>query len=312
MKKYNKYLSANISKPNDMPNKLLFLVILLLASFEISAQKVVFDLNARLNSTLFSVYTNVESYEAFSITRLDDTTVIRKYRNITQENEKDYFANTGYEINGLFTIKLSERLSLRTGLGLNYGTYSIGSYTNWISSDVISMDTVYDEIGDPFIDIESPCDCFENSSSDVSGGLDRRTHQQLLNLSIPLDIGYDIIPGKLSVRGGAYFQTPLYAAASQQRLDVEMTTTDDMTKCKWVIIEDKTTALHGIRNFQWGVSTWATYELLPGVRVELGVRQQINDMYVMEDNQSFRLNGNSYRPLTFSAGVSYRLFEGVE
>ncbi|HSF90537.1 MAG TPA: outer membrane beta-barrel protein [Saprospiraceae bacterium] len=291
-----------------MPNKLFSLVVLLLAVFEINAQKVVFDLNARVNFTQSGEYTKLDSFDASSDIRLDDTTVIRRYYHFISENTKDYLARTAYEINGLFSIKLSERVSLRTGLGLNYGTYSIGSSSNFSISDVISIDTVYDE-EDPIF-VGSQCDCYENSSSDVSAGLDRRTHQQMLNLSIPLDIGYDIIPGKLSIRGGAYFQTPLYAAASQKRVTVEMTTTGDMTKCKWVVIENKTTALHGIRNFQWGVSAWATYEVLPRLQLELGVRQQVNDMYVREEYQDFSFDNNSYKPLTFSAGVSYRLFEG--
>lgn len=285
--------------------------MLILAAFEISAQKVVFDLNARVNFTQSGEYTKLDSFQGYTSTRLDDTTVIRSYMNFIHEDKNDYLANTAYEINGLFTIKLSERFSLRTGLGLNYGTYSIGSGFYEVSSDVYKVDTVYQEIFVPGPGSGSLCDCYENSSSDVSDGLDRRTHQQLLNLAIPLDVGYDIIPGKLSIRGGAYFQTPLYAAASQQRLDLEMTTTEDMTKCKWVIIEDKTTALHGIRNFQWGVIAWATYEVMPRIWVEVGVRQQVNDMYVIEENQSFRFNNNSYKPLTFSAGVSYRLYKGI-
>ena len=293
-----------------MPHKLLYLTILILASFEISAQKVVFDLNARVSMAQAGEHTKLDSFDSYSTTRLDDTTVIRRYMNYVYEDKRDYLANTAFEINGLFTIKLSERFSLRTGLGLNYGTYSIGSGFYEVSSDVYKVDTVYQEIFVPGPGSGSVCDCYENSSSDVSAGLNRRTHQQLLNLEMPADIGYDIIPGKLSIRGGAYFQTPFYAAASQQRLDIEMTTTEDMTKCKWVIIEDKTTALHGIRNFQWGVSAWAAYELMPRVWVEVGARQQVNDMYVMEENQSFRFNNNSYKPLTFSAGVSYRLYKG--
>lgn len=293
-----------------MPHKLLSLAVLLLAVFEISAQKVVFDLNARVSMPQAGDYAKLDSFNSYSTTRLDDTTVIRRYMNYVYEDKRDYLANTAFEINGLFTIRLSERFSLRTGLGFNYGTYSIGSGFYEVSSDVYKVDTVYQEIFVPGPGSGSLCDCFENSSSDVSAGLDRRTHQQLLNLAIPADIGYDIIPGKLSIRGGAYFQTPLYAAASQKRLTVEMTTTGDMTKCKWVVIENKTTALHGIRNFQWGVSAWATYEVLPRVRVEVGVRQQVNDMYVREEYQDFSFDNNSYKPLTLSAGVSYRLFEG--
>lgn len=293
-----------------MPHKLLYLTMLILASFEISAQKVVFDLNARASMAQAGEYTKLDSFNSYATTRLDDTTVIRRYMNYVYNDKRDYLANTAFEINGLFTFKLSERFSLRTGLGLNYGTYSIGSGFYEVSSDVYKVDTVYQEIFVPGPGSGSICDCYENSFSEVYAGLDRRTHQQLLNLVIPADIGYDIIPGKLSIRGGAYFQTPLYAAASQLEIDLEMTTMDDMTKCKWVRVENKTTALHGIRNFQWGVSAWAVYDVLPRLQVEVGVRQQVNDMYVKEDYQSFSFDNNSYKPLTFSAGVNYRLYKG--
>ena len=152
-----------------MPKKLFYLTILLLACFEISAQKVVFDLNARVNFTQSGEYTKVDSFDASSGTRLDDTTVIRRYYHFISENTKDNLARTAYEINGLFSIKLSERVSLRTGLGFNYGTYSIGSSSNYSISDVIRIDTIYDKEDDPII-IGSQCDCYENSSSDVSAG----------------------------------------------------------------------------------------------------------------------------------------------
>ncbi|MBP9135203.1 MAG: hypothetical protein KBF75_14345, partial [Saprospiraceae bacterium] len=62
-----------------MPNKLFYLTILLLACFEISAQKVVFDLNARVNFTQSGEYTKLDSFDSYSTTRLDDTTVIKRY-----------------------------------------------------------------------------------------------------------------------------------------------------------------------------------------------------------------------------------------
>ncbi|HEY3387660.1 MAG TPA: hypothetical protein VGK46_14200, partial [Saprospiraceae bacterium] len=64
----------------------------------------------------------------------------------------------------------------------------------------------------------------------------------------------------------------------------------------------------GISNFQWGLSAWLNYEVFPGFRVEAGVRQQMSDIYVMEEFQFFILDNNSYKPLTLSAGISYRLF----
>jgi hypothetical protein len=171
---------------------------------------------------------------------------------------------------------------------------------------------MYLEIGEPFPGGGlNECDCFENAFSDVSQGISNRKHQEMINLSIPADIGYDIIPGKLSIRAGAYFHTPLYAATERSYVTIEMSTAEDMTKCKWVRVDEKNTATAGISNFQWGVSSWLDYKILPNLRLELGVRQQMSDVYVNEEYQFYTFNSNSFKPLTFSAGLSYRLFKGV-
>ena len=79
-----------------MPHKLLYLAILIIACFEISAQKVVFDLNARVSMAQAGLYTKLDSFNSYSTTRLDDTTVIRSYMNYVYEDKTDYLANIVY------------------------------------------------------------------------------------------------------------------------------------------------------------------------------------------------------------------------
>jgi hypothetical protein len=85
-----------------------------------------------------------------------------------------------------------------------------------------------------------------------------------------------------------------------------------MVKCKWVKEEENTSALGGIRNFQWGVSAWASYEVLPNLMVEAGVRQQVSDVYANQQDRFFNFDDNSFKPFSFSVGLSYRLYKGGE
>ena len=293
-----------------MYSKYLIAGFLFLLNIQVKAQKVGFELNARVNYSQPSEYTNREVRESFSRFPLNDSTDILTLWELSIDHTSDYKTNPGFEVNGLFNIRMSDRFSLRTGMGLNYGSFSVGSSLNFTLGDMISVDTIPRDTNDIF-PIGSLCDCYENNSEDVIDGLDERTHQSMLNLAIPVELGYDIIPGKLSIRAGAYFQTPLYAAAKREYIDVEVSTTEDMTKCKFVIAEEKNTAATGINNFQWGVSSWINYQLSPKLQVEVGVRKLMNDTYVKEELQIITYDNNSFKPLTFSAGISYRFDLGL-
>lgn len=287
--------------------------MLLMTGYITFAQKVVFDLNARVNFSQNGQFIQSDSFQGYSSTRLDDTTVIRRHANYYQTTRTDYYPSDAFEINGLLTIKLSDRFSLRTGIGLNYGSYRLTSVGESFGSTLISIDTVYSPVSIPNPGGSSTaCDCYENTYSDVSADYDPDLHQQMLNLSMPAELGYDIIPDKLTIRGGAYFQTPLYAGSSQEYITVEKNIVEEMVKCRWVKLEDKTTALSGISNFQWGVSAWASFEVLPSLRLEVGVRQQVSDMYVKQEDRFFTNEDNSYKPFSFSVGLNYRLYKGVQ
>ena len=296
-----------------MPKKLVVLIMLCMAGYESIAQKVVFDLNARVNFIQPDQYSETDTFQGYFSNRLDDTTVIRRYSTFFQTSNTNYYPGDAFEVNGLFTIKLSGRLSLRTGLGLNYGTYTISTSGSDFGSELISIDTIYSPISTPNPGGGgSTCDCYENSYSDVSADYDPNTHEQLLNLAMPAELGYDIIPDKLTIRAGAYFHTPLYAGASREDINLEKNIVEEMVKCKWVKVKDKTNALSGVSNFQWGVSAWASYNIIPGLAIEAGVRQQVSDVYVNQEDQFFNFDNNSYKPFSFSVGLSYRLYKGVQ
>jgi len=276
----------------------------------VNAQKVVFDLNVGMNFSPPDGYARSYADEWYSYAPLNDSTVIRTQSEFIIENKQEYTPDIGFEANGLFSIKLSNRFSLNTGIGLNYFSYKVGTLSQGYFGGTIKVDTISYY---PIIVFPGPnaCDCYENSFSDVRDKYDPNIHQEMIHLSMPADFGYDIVPGKLSVRAGLYFQTPLYAAGKREYVDVEKTTMNDTTKCKYVIIAEKNTASSGISNFQWGVSGWISYEILPKVQLEIGERQQMSDMYVKEEYKYFSNDNNSFKPLTFSAGLSYRLYNGA-
>lgn len=289
----------------------ILILVLLFISQDFIAQNVVFDLNGRINFAQPDESTVTDTVMGYSSRRLDDTTVVRTYSNYVQEITSDYISNKGYEVNGMLTIKISNRLSVRTGIGVQFGSFSYGKDYEIVDLQVTHIDTLYQEITDPFPDGgSSSCDVFENSYSDVASGISNRIHQEMINLSVPAEIGYDIIPGKLVIRAGGYFHTPLYAAAKRSFITLEHHTVDTMTICRWVRVDEKNTATTGTSNFQWGISSWLDYQLLPYLQLEVGVRQQMNDVYAKQEVSFFSSPGG-FRPMTFSAGLSYRLYKGI-
>ena len=294
-----------------MPKNLFIFLLLYMFGNDVHAQKLVFDLNGRINFTQPDDYLTHDTGVQFSSIDLNDSTVIRTYSEYFLDNTTEYEPIPGYDLNGLFTIKLSNRFSLRTGIGLNFGSMVVGASYKFTDGDVIRVDTLPKSINPDFPGGDNVCDCYENSYFDVSGGVDRRIHQEMINLSIPADIGYDIIPGKLSIRGGLFFQTPLYAATKRDYIDLLRATIGDTTKCKYVKETEKNTATTGVSNFQWGASAWITYQIIPQWQIEVGARKLVNDMFVKEEYQYFTYDNNSFKPLTFSAGLSYRLYKGM-
>ena len=293
-----------------MPKNRFILVMLSMVCFEISAQKIAFDLSGRLNFTLRDEYTSSEKRELYSYWFLTDSTAIRTQSEYSLNTTNDYKPNPGYEINGLFKFNLSERLALRTGVGLSFGSFSVGSNFKFVEGNVISVDTVpIDTL--IIIPGPNPCDCYENSYGDISSDYDPRILHETLNFSMPAELESELISDRLHVRGGLFFQTPLYAATTQEFIGIVRTTVGDTTKCKYVKETEKNIAATGISNFQWGVSAWISYRILPQLQIEIGARKHMNDMYVKEDYQLFTNNNNSFKPLTFSAGVSYRLYIGT-
>ena len=289
-----------------MLRKIIFIGLLCFAG-KITGQKVVFDVNARTNFMQPDEYTLPDTFNYFVSDRIDDTTVVRTAYTQISNRTQDYAPNLGYEVNGLFSILLAERFSLRTGIGLQFWSFSVGSENESVSSIETGKDTVYSPIpiGNPIGGV-SACDCFTNSYFDIFDRDDRRIHYESINLSIPIEASYQIIPKKLTVSAGGYFHTPLYAASKRTYYTIEAMQDGDMTKCEWVRVVEKNTASTGISNFQWGVSAWLGYFILPNLQVEVGARQQMNDVYVNESQQFFQYDKNSFKPLTFSAGISYR------
>jgi len=293
-----------------MPKYLFILALFSIMGLAVNAQKVVFDLNVGMNFSPPDGYARSYADEWYSYAPLNDSTVIRTQSEFIIENKQEYTPDIGFEANGLFSIKLSNRFSLNTGIGLNYFSYKVGTLSQGYFGGTIKVDTISYY---PIIVFPGPnaCDCYENSYADVSADFDRRIHMEMINLTIPAEIGYTIIPHKLEIRAGMFMQTPLYAASKREFIDIERMTMDDTTKCKYIRALEKNEGTIGISNFQCGVSARIAYEIFPNLRLEVGIRKLVNDMYVKEEYQLYSNDNNSFKPLTFSAGLSYRLYNGA-
>ena len=76
-----------------MPKNRFILVMLSMVCFEISAQKIAFDLSGRLNFTLRDEYTSSEKRELYSYWFLTDSTAIRTQSEYSLNTTNDYKPN---------------------------------------------------------------------------------------------------------------------------------------------------------------------------------------------------------------------------
>ncbi len=285
---------------------------LLLALFNTNliGQRVSFEIVGKVGYMNDQSYQTVREFDATSHLVLNDTMYLRTRGVIRSVNLTTYSAKLGYEIQGRVTISLSERFSLRTGLGLNYTAFSIGKESmgfEWIST---TQDTIERVAGTGIGGGISLCDVYDNSSVDV-GDINRDLQNQIINLTIPLELGFEVIPGKLRTHVGVFFQTPVLTISKNESLILKREMMNGEYRCRFEKIENENRSGDGFNNLQFGLSASVQYEFFKGIGVEIGVSKAMSSVFVNEVYQSTFSRNGVFKPFIISAGFSYKFGQGT-
>ena len=107
-----------------MRNCILFFIIITGATSLKSQQ---FSLYGKVNYVRQDeeIFSNQYDSYSYTIMNLVDSTYIKAHYHVTSTNKKIYKPEINFEAGANITFRLSNRLSLRTGVGLNYLTFNI-------------------------------------------------------------------------------------------------------------------------------------------------------------------------------------------
>lgn len=265
-------------------------------------QQISFHLNAGANS--YNSGSQVE-YTEYFFTRslqINDSTSITQYGPRTFSESFTFSPEAGHEIGLTAEIQLKKRLKVIAGIGTQFVKIDHTSQFTDIDFIPVITDTLIVRIIDssPF----GGCSFTINSPADLPDP-DRDPELALLDLSIPVQIEYAIIPDKLDLNLGAIIQTPLLAKATYENLYLHRTYYPGEIVCEYRIKEYEYAALKNLNNIKFNLQAMVKYELFTGVKVYAALRQMLSNTFDVHVNDfrrkyQFKLQGYSF-------GVSYML-----
>lgn len=279
----------------------LVLQVFLLASAQ--GQVSHFSINGRINYVHNSIRTSINQLDATSTQKINDSMSIRKELHIIRKQQKSYTPKIGYDVSGNIYFKLFHRLSVKTGLGLNYLSFDLNSKTLASETVTLSIDTIESK-NDGITSFFTSCDSFKNSIADL-GKVKVGKTQDIFSLKIPLELEYEIVKSKLYIRVGAFMQTPLFALAKREYITTRSEMVDGRKICEFVKVAEKNTSGNNLNNFHLGMTAELAYRIYRNFCIEMGISKQLGNVYTKEEFQIYPADNEDFRPLEMSFGVSY-------
>ncbi len=264
----------------------------------LSGQTNKFSITARTNFLQTQAYQTTYQYQSNFASPLNSQQWLEQLVNVSVTNKREYEPKLGFEVFGLFTIRISNKIALRTGLGLNYTSLNIMGGAIDSEFDVIRQDTV------PAREFTSSCNVYENSISDL-GEIKRGVDLSIFNLIVPIGLQYQFINNKINLEIGAVLQTPLISNAKSEAFRIEREESPNGNKCTFVKIKRNDGSGNSLQNSQIGGMVNVHYSILNNIRLELGVRQMFSSQFVKEEWQTFPITRDLLRPLILSIGINY-------
>jgi len=237
------------------------------------------------------------------------TTYKRKYTTIQEYNPK-----VGINVTGNIHIKITDRLNLNTGLGLNYLLFDshINSIFDFETQEIISIDTIIisedsetpGASGIPGAFGGSQCDVFTGTIDfrDVKDG----QSNHILSLKIPLEVEYILLEDKFFVSAGGYLQTPLFTSVVWENITTtEIEEINGETVCEYEKVINKNKTGSTFSDLQVGVGGSFTYMFSNKLGIKFGVAKDLNSIFNKPES-SLYLSTNAFKPLKVSLGLRYR------
>lgn len=285
-----------------MRNTLLFTLLIL--AIEMSAQ-VTWEVSASLNYLHKTANNQYYSGKSSGYSRINDSMYVRIVTNYDGYQEHKYAARPGTDFGVACLIKVLPRLALRTGMAIQYAradhSFGLGDGEALIDFG----DTLHQSQVPWFFSNNPTCD-FTNTYASV-GAASPVTKYQTWSLGIPLLAEYAVAPNRFYISAGLQFQTPIASTKRWEGVTVERDESKTPISCTYVLNKytDRTGA--ELRHASWHVSGSASYQLTPRVKVELGARKSLTNVFQAPFSTfvSHYPLGKILVPWVWQAGVRY-------
>lgn len=284
--------------------KKIFLISFLLNScFFLYGQNFQLRIDGKVNFYREDAHRYLSTSENHVLSPLNDSMSLRHITILTTSQSRIYEPQPGYSLNARTQFKLSKKLVLFTGIGINWFNFKSSSMINDSHSEVIRTDTIHNAT---IINAFNDCDRFENSISDF-GIIDRSVQQQAIHLSIPLELRLVLKPNKLSVQAGLFLQTPIYARNKQEYLRINKEETSTETVCHYEKIVENKKAGNSFAYLQMGLSGEIEFMLTPKLGFIVGARENLTNLFSVESSQISPHGSEHFRPFDVNVGIAYWL-----
>lgn len=245
-----------------------------------------------------------EDREATWFVPLNDSTWLQQLRNVTYQYDKTYTPKVGFEVKGNLRFRVSDRVNVRTGIGLNFLKFEFRSSAQILSATLIQQDTVEATTSFPFNPLE--CDSIVNSLGDL-GPVNNEPTQAILYLQIPITVEYAIIAEKFFIDAGAYIMTPVYANRKREYVSLHREEHAGQVVCEYMRVEENNTSGNSLRDLLMGVSANVSYKFANRFSVKVGVAKDVSNVFVDSDYQQSPYSDEKFNPLRLSFGIEYFL-----
>ncbi len=277
---------------------LSFLLFLLASSVAI-AQKVVFSIGGSVGSVMeyTDQFTQIRESKIYGV--LPDSMYEVSLAERENTISTTYKSKIQFSLFGAMDFRLSKKLELSTGLGLNLSTFDANRRTSgkilWQKVlDTIPMTT-------PSFSQYNGIDC--DSSAFFPTGLKSGPDFRLLSLQIPVAFKYELFDGfKLKI--GAQLATPIFSSKNGFKLKTDKIVENDKTICITTTHDFKDHSGNGLRDLRLSLLGGASYKINSKLEVTLLAGKSIHDVFFSNDDENFLRKG-AFKPVSFQLGVAY-------
>jgi len=236
---------------------------------------------------------------------ISDSTALRSYYTATRRDTKEYKPELGYELMSIINFPINDKLSIRTGLGINLNRFTVGSKNpSTTARTLISSDTISYITSTSPLSPSNYCGSYKNDISKFE--INNDLQYTFINLRIPLEASIALIDSKLCLNLGVYMQTPIVSNKYREYISLERELVGNEYECEYIKHEESDKSGGNSTNLIFGYSVSAEYKLSKCIAFEIGALRDFGNTFYNSPN-TFSSSFENLTVTRYSIGLRYNI-----